>query len=92
MGQKKDKGNEEGFRKWIGFTLFPLAFAILVFHTIPSFQEERRAAGKLREQRAYRKRLENLRNRYAVKAKALLQDPQEEMDLYLKLKAQGLVK
>ena len=90
---KKDKIiKERAGHSWVAGLLFLFSFLLLFLYTIPAFQEERKIARILERQKAYRKKLEKLRKRYAVKAKALIEDPQEARDLYLKLKEQGLIK
>ncbi len=72
--------------------LLGLSGLLFFTQTIPAFQEEKVVAGELRRARKERRRLEKVRDLYKKKARAISEDPQEALRLYLELKSKGLVK
>ncbi len=72
--------------------LLGLSGLLFFTQTIPAFQEEKVVAGELRKARKERRRLEKVRDLYKKKARAISEDPQEALRLYLELKSKGLVK
>ncbi len=73
-------------------SLLGLSALLFFTQTIPAFQEEKVLAGELRKARKERRRLEKVRDFYKTKARAISEDPQEALRLYLELKSQGMVK
>ncbi|HHI67760.1 MAG TPA: hypothetical protein ENJ97_00380 [Planctomycetes bacterium] len=72
--------------------LLGLSGLLFFTQTIPAFQEEKVVAGELRRARKERRRLEKIRDLYKKKARAISEDPQEALRLYLELKSKGLVR
>ncbi len=73
-------------------SLLGLSGLLFFTQTIPAFQAEKVLAGELRKARLERRRLEKVRDFYRKKARALSEDPQEALRLYMELKEKGLVR
>ncbi len=85
-----DAGGRAGHALFLA--LLGLSGLLFFTQTIPAFQEEKVVAGELRRARKERRRLEKVRDLYKKKARAISEDPQEALRLYLELKSKGLVK